>query len=436
MSVIARMLTGLLRSAWLLGPDRAEWLEGLVAEATEARAGRGRVAWLLGGVWLIAGEVLRRSVIRMSAFIAAAVVVLWIVWPGSSSDSAVLVNRIEIPIYLVLLALAPLLVRRFLGPVRDGLLPRTVRAAGYLVVLALITGKAVEAREGQKLGAFFAAGGKFTGLIVLVIAGYIAVLLILTSQRVRLARSVLAITIATGTITGVALYALYGFELKSPPLGWWIFTALALPLLTGFAVTRVAARATPAKSMTRAQQGVVVAVCGTAIALPLLGLLSGGPAPILLLLLLVGPVVITGVAVACQTARDSPAKDITPAGQGGLLAICATGTAVLLLAALTTVTIALAPQRVPLQTPPPPPNGGCETCDPNSLVIPPRLRQEYRVGLSIAQESIPLYVALVLAPMFALFAGGLGVGLAEASLSIRNRSPGPAPPPAPSQAQA
>ncbi len=45
MGMITRMLTGLLlRSAWLLGPDRGERLEGLVAEASETRAGWRRVA--------------------------------------------------------------------------------------------------------------------------------------------------------------------------------------------------------------------------------------------------------------------------------------------------------------------------------------------------------------------------------------------------------
>jgi hypothetical protein len=121
MSVIARMLTGLLmRSAWLLGPDRAEWLEGLIAEATETREGRDQVVWLLGGVSLIAGELWRRSALRVLMFIAAAGIVLWVVWPGSSSDAAVPVNRIEVPVVLGVLALLPLLVRRFCGPVRGG----------------------------------------------------------------------------------------------------------------------------------------------------------------------------------------------------------------------------------------------------------------------------------------------------------------------------
>ena len=159
MTRIARMLTGLLmRSAWLLGPPRAEWLEGLVAEATNIRAGRDRVAWLLGGVWLLAGELLRRSAIRALMFIAAAGIVVWVVWPGSSSDYAVPVNRIVVPGLLVALALLPLLVRRSYGPPRPGLLLRTLRVVGYLVVLALLAGHAVQEREGQKLGAYFGSG--------------------------------------------------------------------------------------------------------------------------------------------------------------------------------------------------------------------------------------------------------------------------------------
>lgn len=105
---------------------------------------------------------------------------------------------------------------------------------------------------------------------------------------------------------------------------------------------------------------------------------------------------------------------------------------------MTTVTIAIAPQRVPLQTPPPPPNGGCETCSPVSLVIPPGLRHEYSVGLSITQENLPFYLALITAPLLALLPAGLGAGLAEVSLRPRDRpgSPRSTAPPAPSQTQA
>ncbi|MGO9899762.1 MAG: hypothetical protein ACLP0J_08735 [Solirubrobacteraceae bacterium] len=437
MTRITRMLTGLLlRSAWLLAPSRAEWIEGLVAEASEPRAGPRRVAWLLGGVWLLAEEVLRRSAVRVLMFVAAAGVVLWVAWPGRSSDSAVLINRIEIPLYLALLALLPLLVRRFCGPVRDGLLPRAVRVVGYLVVLALVTGTAVEARQGQKLGAYFAYGGKFTGLMVLLLVCYAAAILIITSQRVRLTRSVLPIAIGAGTLAGVVLYARYGFRLDTPPLGWWELVALALPFLIGFAVTRLAARGTPAKRMSPAGQGVLVAVCAACTAVVLLM----PPVIFILGFFLIPPALflVPGLVARRPGAQDDAARGMAPAAQGGLAAVCATGTAALLLAALTTVTIALAPQRVPLQTPPPPANGGCETCDPNNLVIPPGLRHEYWVGLSIAQADLPYYIALIFAPMFAVFGGGVGVGLGEASLRTRNRfdSARAAPPSAPSQTQA
>jgi hypothetical protein len=112
--------------------------------ATEAREGRGRVVWLLGGVWLVAGELWRRSAIRWGLiFLAAAGIVVWVVWPGSSSDPAVPINRIEVPLLRGMLALLPRLVRLFCGPVRRGRFERTVRVVGYLVVLALIAGHAV-----------------------------------------------------------------------------------------------------------------------------------------------------------------------------------------------------------------------------------------------------------------------------------------------------
>lgn len=391
--LIARMLTGLLmRSAWLLGPDRAEWLEGLIAEAPETQAGGDSVTWLIGGLWLVAGELLRRCWTRVLAFITAAGIVVWVVWPGSSSDYAVPVNRILVPVLLALLALLPLLVRRSYGPVHHGLLPRTVRLVGYLVVLAVIAGHAVEEREGQKLGAYFGSGiggipmSVIAGIFALVLAGYAAVILILTSQRVRLSRSTLPIAIATGTITGGAMYARFtshlwgggrGMLLQDPGLGWWGFVALGLPLLTGFAVARLAA-------------------------------------------------------------RDTPTNGTIPARQGSLAAVCATGTAVLLLAALTAVTIAVSPQNVPLQTPAPA-NGLCETCDPRSLTIPPDLRHEYWVGLSIAQAAGasggPDWM-LIIAPMLALFAGVLGTGLAQASpRGNRHHSSRSAQPPAPTWTQ-
>jgi hypothetical protein len=82
----------------------------------------------------------------------------------------------------------------------------------------------------------------------------------------------------------------------------------------------------------------------------------------------------TGFLVARLAARDTRPCVLNPTQQGCLAAGCATATAALLLAVLTSVTIALFPHHVPLQNnPPPPPGGGCETCDPNNTMIPPGL---------------------------------------------------------------
>lgn len=109
-------------------------------------------------------------------------------------------------------------------------------------------------------------------------------------------------------------------------------------------------------------------------------------------------------------------------------------TATLLLVALAAVTIAISPETVPLHTPAPA-NGLCESCDPVDLTIPPDLRHEYWVGLSIAAASREPDAMLIIAPMFALLASALGTGLAQASLRTGNRQdprrtaepPSPAP---------
>ena len=58
MDRFTRMLAGLLgRSARLLPAARRDWAEAVLAEAGEIPAGAGRVAWLGGGLWLVAREV-------------------------------------------------------------------------------------------------------------------------------------------------------------------------------------------------------------------------------------------------------------------------------------------------------------------------------------------------------------------------------------------
>jgi hypothetical protein len=384
MSRFTRVLAGLLRwLAGLLPAGRRDWAEAVLGEAGDAPAGPARVAWLGGGLWLVAREIVLHRAVRVLAFAAGAVGMVWIGWPGTSSDSAVPVNRMYVAVTLVLLAAAPWVVGRYFGPVRGGWAPRAARVGGYALVLALIAAKAARARYGDKLGAYFAFVPGIWALevvLLLVIAGYVAVLLILTAERARAIRPGMPAWIGIGVITALMLYAFAPLgEPYHPParlarwygpastLSWWL-AALAVPLATGFVAARFAAR---------------------------------------------------GKRPEIRTLH------------GCVAAMCALSTAALLLAVLTLVTIVLLPHHVPLQNPPPPPGGGCETCDPNSVVIPPGLRHEYWADLSVSQAGMQIYAALLIAPILGAWVGGLGAQLAGRSPGTRRRGGDLLPRPSP-----
>jgi Domain of unknown function (DUF1707) len=368
MDRFTRVLAGLLgRSAWLLPAARRDWARAVLAEAGEVPSGAGRVAWLGGGLWLVAQEVLMHRMIRVLAFTAGTAGLVSVGWPGSSSDSAVPLNRMYVVVTVVLLAVLPVVVRRYVGPVRGGWAPRAARAGGYAMVLALIAAKTVKDRDGSKLGAYFAVVPGIWAmevLLLLVIAAYVAGLLILTCQRVRLTRWILPIAIGFGAATASVLYALAPFGVNVDPSGpslkWCALAALALPLATGFLAARL-------------------------------------------------------------SAGDKRPEALEPTGQGCVAASCAMATAALLLAVLTSVTIALFPHHVPLQIPSPPSGGGCETCDPNQVVIPPGLRHEYWVEISVGQAGMTPLAALMIAPFFGAWLGGLGGALARTSPGTRRR---------------
>jgi hypothetical protein len=224
------VLAGLLgRSARLLPAARREWAEAVLAEMGEVPAGSARVAWLCGGLWLVAREIVTvRWVIRALAFAAGAVGLVWIGWPGASSNSATPLNRVYVTGTVVALAVLPWVVRRRFGPVHGGWAPRAARVGGYAMVLALIAAKAVKDRYGSKLGAYFVIVPEFWVLeivLLLVIVGYVAGLLILTSQHVRLTRWGLPVGIGFGAATAGVLYALAPFGVNvdpnGPSLKWW-----------------------------------------------------------------------------------------------------------------------------------------------------------------------------------------------------------------------
>jgi hypothetical protein len=384
MGRFTRVLAGLLgRSAGLLPAGRREWAEAVLAEAGEVPAGVGRVAWLCGGLWLVAREALMGRVTRVLAFAAGAVGVVWVGWPGPSSDSATPVNRVYVFLTVVLLAALPRVVRRYFGPGRGGWAPRAARVGGYAMVLALIAAKTVKDRAGSKLGAYFVVGPGLWFLeivLLLVIAIYVAKLLIVTSQRVRLTRWILPIAIGSGAATAGVLYLLTPLGViidpNGPPLKWWGLAALALPLATGFLAARL-------------------------------------------------------------TARDTRPAALGPVPQGALAASCATAAAALLLAVLTSVTIALFPHHVPLISPRTwSPVCLSPTCHPDNVVLPPGLRHEYWVEISVGQAGTAPLAALMIAPFLGAWLGFIGAGLARKSPGTSRRDvggPHALSPPAPSQ---
>jgi hypothetical protein len=249
--------------------------------------------------------------------------------PGS--DGATPDNRMDVVGIVLLLAVVPGLVRRRFGPVRSGWRPRALRVAGYLTVLVLIAAKAARARYADRLGAYFVLDGRLwvaQVMLLVFLAGYVAGLLILTSQRMRPVR--LGLPIGTGLVTGLVLYAFHPLG-QSAARGW--------PSLAGNTCWWAAALAVPA---------------------------------------------VLAVVAARRSARDKPPDaDLVQytSLQGTLAATVALATAALALATLTAVAVALFPHLIPLtQGRYDPSSGICPTCGgPNNVVIPPGLRYQYWV---------------------------------------------------------
>ena len=218
MDQLTRMLAGLLRGlAGLLGEQRRDWMHALLAETDDLPAPSARLAWLGGGLWLVAREVLMNRIIQALAFAAGAVGLVWIAWPGASTNSATPVNRMYVVGTLVLLAGLPLPVRRYVGPVRPGWGPRLARVGGYAVVLALIAATAVQQRTGSQLGGYFPVILPIWAMDVgflLIVAGHVAGLLILTSRRVQFTRRVLPLALGIGALTAGVLYSLAPFGIS------------------------------------------------------------------------------------------------------------------------------------------------------------------------------------------------------------------------------
>jgi hypothetical protein len=223
----------------------SEWLEALAIEAAECPTGRSRAVWMLGGTRLLVIALLRNAGLTMASFSAAAAAVLALGLAGSGANPAVARNRIELPIVLAVLALLPALTRSQFGPVRPERAARAVRTGGYLALLALITVKAIEARDGLQLGNYFQISkiGPLQVALWLLICAYAAILLYATSRHVPLKPRALTLAVVAGGVAGSAYFLRYGLHLWAWHVGWLCLCFVAVPALIGFAGARLAANA-------------------------------------------------------------------------------------------------------------------------------------------------------------------------------------------------
>jgi len=374
MDRLTRMLTGVVRSlAGLLGERRRDWVEALLAEADDAREPLSRLAWLGGGLWFVVRELVMNQILQALAFAAGAAGLVWIGWPGASTNSAVPVNRVYVVGTLALLAGLPPVVSRYVGPVRPGWAPRLVRVGGYGVVLALIAATAVQQRIGSQLGAYFPVIPPVWVMdagFLLILAGYVAGLLVLTSRRLRFTRRVLPTALGIGVATAGLLYA-------SAPFG----------------INDIAETAAHS--------------------------LHGGPVVVADYLVLAGfAVAALAVPVAIHAAvtriadRDTRPGLLTPTRQALLATTGAMATAAILVALFTTLTIALLPHHVTV-LPRDASDGACPTCDPSTIAVPPNLRREYAFEDSVNGAGDGA-AALLIVPFIGAALGGLRGHLAVA----------------------
>lgn len=335
MQRLTRVLTALVRCvARLLGTQRRDWVHALLAEVDDAPGPSSRLAWLGGGLWLAVREVVVNRIIPALAYAAGAVALVLVGWPGASTDSAVPVNRMYVVGTLALLAGLPVLVSRRVGPVGPGWTPRLVRVGGYAVVLGLIAATAVQQRIGSQLGAYFPVIAPVWAMDVgflLIVAGYVAGLLVATSRRVRFARRVLPSALGIGALTAGLLYALAPFGLND--------------------TAEAAAHSLHGGPVDAGGDLVLACFALAAFAVPL-----------------------AVHATATRFAdRDTRPGLLDSARQALLATTGAMAAAAILVALFTTLTIALRPHHFTA----PPGDGICPTCEPSTITVPANLRHEY-----------------------------------------------------------
>jgi hypothetical protein len=243
MSMLKRTMAAVGRgAAWLLPAGRRGWLAAVWAEAYEVPQGLPRLAWRAGGVWVLAREaLLPRRLIKAALFAAAASAAAWAAWPQPTMGHAA-VGQFGVIATVLLLAGLPLLARRFLGPVSASRAGRVLRVFCCVAILALVPARIIVevfADFAPRRTAYLRINNifNFTGVrgassggapwqgeivVLLIIAGYVAAFLWLTSWRSRLSRTTLTIGTTAGLLLGVVMYAVAPLGLGQNATDPWL----------------------------------------------------------------------------------------------------------------------------------------------------------------------------------------------------------------------
>jgi hypothetical protein len=254
MSGLERTMAAARRgAAWLLPADRRDWVAAVWAEAHEVPPGLERLAWRVGGVWMLArGALMPRRLVRVALFAVTAAVAAWTAWPDSSVLHAA-ADRFGVIATVLLLAGLPLLARRFIGPVGDGWAARFLRVGGYAAILALIPARAVVGpypltvpQRGSDLRVFIGSGNSTHGMpgtsaggapwpgeifFLVLTACYVVVLLWVTSRRSSVTPATLAAGTCVGLLFGLVMYSVAPLGLGSYASNPWLPGSQADPLV-------------------------------------------------------------------------------------------------------------------------------------------------------------------------------------------------------------
>lgn len=222
-----------LPGARLLPAELRVWAEAVWAEAGEVPSTLGQLRWLGGGVWLIARQaVMIRSVRHTALFGVGAALLAWTAWSQATGYDSAVVWYLVVTTILVLAWLPRLLRRRF-GPVTDSRVARALRVAVYTAIFILTSTLVATLRSKGHAGQHNPplAGLLAWSFLLLILVGYVALMLMATAQRSRVAPKALVIGTGGGVALGAVMYTIMPLGVDKDASAPWLRGSAIDPLV-------------------------------------------------------------------------------------------------------------------------------------------------------------------------------------------------------------